>query len=1577
MKNTLLNRTICVIVAIFFSINDICFGLGVQPGSTQPPVQDKMYAAGQKLWVEKYGPGAANFDELGPGYCNFTGAAPEMPNVEFVPEDTGAYNIYVENHSASKNIFKEKDLIIALRLFAFEEAKLPLSLFSVNEGYFEADENKGELPIARIEKFIDQGQIKYNLVVDTRFVQLWNYIRENDIYFTYDFSDGQRRTVSLAWGIFYRLAKHEMADLKKTPSLLFPDTGLPKGGGHIVYSPDKNKYQIRTKDAETNSIGGRYAVINDALWMWFLGSYCFGKPTQYNNDALRNRLLWFFGLYKGKGEAKFNRRAIEHGLPDEFPNLHDAAAREEAINLALAINYRFFTRPIAIPTPGSSQILIDEAMRNIENRKAAGLMEKHLYAGGTTEASGSEWNGETEKDRALRILDALIDKYEAKVQESAKAFSRYANKMVTNTVIENIECYNKLISLRTEIEKMRLDMMPETDTQWAKFLLDHLKGPEVTEAVKAFKLDTMQKVVVKARIDALEFIWNDVKDQEGGKFKAALIRYVFTHYYRSHQDKDTLEKNTNCAKEVINNIKSWLGEFKNHPYYSFFNEKGNEKQPLEETGKFIYEYWWSGLRLLTEPWDDRPVAEARLKDIIPEGGFKNPQPEELTKLLEKNPEATVLLAHCDGLRGAVRLILPNGHSYCTFPVLGSKISGTEDVTGKGGILMIETQDLLKSHRVYEGEQFKIIGAWLKVHEKRLDITEPLDSEIDYVATIWPTDSNVLVSGIDRFGKRICVEYDLRVDTGKFKDYNKAYAINKIWDEINDKYDVLQRYGVAINTIGRTGDIELDEKVQSVLDIATEMAEKIGGLEAKSKSVVDVWLGNARDSVYNETVTLCPKVGTLLKSRVFKDSMKKKMDEIKHWLFLKSLELAAKNPDIASRLNPLKAPVENGAEYFVSIGLSDGGIDTIAKEYEAAGINMLVTFPKAVHNAALHTVLNTNKLDEFCGSKEKRARTTQTIATFLKLIAIRMRSEPPVLYGKIVAYLKEGEALVNQNNRSAAEQEYLNGLALFENMHKTEQIIKAGIDLHNQLAALLWTKKSLSGAEKHYRASVELARLVPSLANSAYTAPIIMDLLDVLIDQGKTREAAGLIKESKQALLDAEKKFQEAGNALFKQERYGGALACFSKAYEISQRLFEQAVIDNELRNEVLRMFSASALGAAENRAELFNQLQKNFNKAGDDLCNTCVKIKNKIEDVPTITLAEGFIKVRDELEQSMQKIIKSLANADNKVLQPLHFGSDEIEVHFNRIVRFTALLKDLLKTSDKQLSEEIERNSIYFMAAATQLRECAVIMGPQCKFLTNGQVLAEAVTTICEYKVDIYPDKGPGAVVLSISEQEDIYKSISLLDDNQIEILIPQSIGISDMVKRAIMVANNRHRNEARKKSETEKDVISYRIYSDEKNLKDMIKIGPEKDIKRIIIINKQFKDEGAMDEYIKLLGEDIAVLQDTRLLNVLLPQGYNEMNPKDMAFHQFRIMMIAILALLVEKDNEISKITLAAMLEGYLMNGNTQEFVEALTQSEKAWISSADRIKYFLSRTVSLLPELIKEFELLKLRMKTFWVAA
>jgi len=309
------------------------------------PKRKEVRALGDKTFLAKHGPGKINFNYMP---SEFEGKCPAVHDIKVVTTPSTEWK---------KNpLLQKTNIIEALEYFRDNEAdvnsgtlkeKLHITLGSVPY-----DKEKGELPIALIEKSGDN----FTLVIDEEFSEMWQRLRSNDIFLEALLPDpnnperSQKRIVSIAWAIFYRIAKHEMADLRQ-----FDGSFDPKGGGHLFVESKKNKILLRPDEMKANEIGGRYARINDAIWLWFLGAYSFNDATRYSNTILERRLNWFFD----------DKEAIRMQLPEEFPLLKDnIKLRKEAIDIALLVNYHSYNFKKEITV---EEVPI-EAPYSIENR---------------------------------------------------------------------------------------------------------------------------------------------------------------------------------------------------------------------------------------------------------------------------------------------------------------------------------------------------------------------------------------------------------------------------------------------------------------------------------------------------------------------------------------------------------------------------------------------------------------------------------------------------------------------------------------------------------------------------------------------------------------------------------------------------------------------------------------------------------------------------------------------------------------------------------------------------------------------------------------------------------------------------------------------------------------------------------------------------------------------------------------------------------------------------------------------------------------------------------------------------------
>jgi hypothetical protein len=225
-------------------------------------------------------------------------------------------------------------------------------------------------------------------------------------------------------------------------------------------------------------------------------------------------------------------------------------------------------------------------------------------------------------------------------------------------------------------------------------------------------------------------------------------------------------------------------------------------------------------------------------------------------------------------------------------------------------------------------------------------------------------------------------------------------------------------------------------------------------------------------------------------------------------------------------------------------------------------------------------------------------------------------------------------------------------------------------------------------------------------------------------------------------------------------------------------------------------------------------------------------------------------------------------------------------------------------------------------------------------------------------------EHGPASGVLSTTDTTNIYETVNLLNDNQIEIIMPQFFEITETIKKAIRDINRR----------TGVKRIKLTQFSDVKHLETLLGRKCPPGMKRIVITGNRLKNR-----LNRLVEKNPGLFQGKRLLNIQLPSSYSKMTPRYKTLHQSRTIMIAILARLLEKeDTPRVEAILKEMLKDHLDIGGNKwgEFVNNLTDSEKTDSTPEEiktRIKYFLGKVIRLVGILGKEIRL----MKRFWVSA
>jgi len=261
---------------------------------------------------------------------------------------------------------------------------------------------------------------------------MWNHIRKCDVWFEANMGvrESDKRTVSVAWGLFYRLARHEMTELSKRDDSF-------KSHGHFSYFSDTPHRDEKL----ANEIDGNYATINDAIWLWFLGSYSFADTTRYNNETFLERILWFFKVAPG---------ADEDSLYLEFPNLlKDPAKRILAMSIAYATNYHFFSRP-GIRVPEKSEIkkeYIFEYFRR-EAARSARKAAKSIRPPVSIRDIGSDGSQAHKKEKIMSMFDSINKdtiKSPEKIAEIEAAIENALTVDDINTLTEILKDFKRIV----------------------------------------------------------------------------------------------------------------------------------------------------------------------------------------------------------------------------------------------------------------------------------------------------------------------------------------------------------------------------------------------------------------------------------------------------------------------------------------------------------------------------------------------------------------------------------------------------------------------------------------------------------------------------------------------------------------------------------------------------------------------------------------------------------------------------------------------------------------------------------------------------------------------------------------------------------------------------------------------------------------------------------------------------------------------------------------------------------------------------------------------------------------------------
>jgi len=321
-------RITSLTVAVLFFINNLSYGLSIQPGMTQKGTRDAMDAMGERTFADQnLGPGSVK-EGLIDILENFTptNEEPVLESAKLKKRLTDIKNMYgslfVEEYyfdggevtycddapaiQQTKNnhpFLKEDDPVKALKEFFKraagyyapgltdeEKAKIEKELARVDIVEASFPVKPGTITMTMLQP-VEGG--RFILYVHPEFVRMWKHIKANDAWFKCSLRSGGReeeRYVSLSQGILTAVARHYMTDWEDAHI-----DGRSKNKGHLNFlSAEEGFDDPYYGEIDTNYIGGLYEEFNEVAILWFAGSYGFNNSTRLDNDILFERCKDFF-----------------------------------------------------------------------------------------------------------------------------------------------------------------------------------------------------------------------------------------------------------------------------------------------------------------------------------------------------------------------------------------------------------------------------------------------------------------------------------------------------------------------------------------------------------------------------------------------------------------------------------------------------------------------------------------------------------------------------------------------------------------------------------------------------------------------------------------------------------------------------------------------------------------------------------------------------------------------------------------------------------------------------------------------------------------------------------------------------------------------------------------------------------------------------------------------------------------------------------------------------------------------------------------------------------------------------------
>jgi len=255
-----------------------------------------------------------------------------------------------------------------------------------------------------------------------------------------------------------------------------------------------------------------------------------------------------------------------------------------------------------------------------------------------------------------------------------------------------------------------------------------------------------------------------------------------------------------------------------------------------------------------------------------------------------------------------------------------------------------------------------------------------------------------------------------------------------------------------------------------------------------------------------------------------------------------------------------------------------------------------------------------------------------------------------------------------------------------------------------------------------------------------------------------------------------------------------------------------------------------------------------------------------------------------------------------------------------------------------------------------------------------SDIINEAVKTVKESKIEEYKknffnectsalkkySSSSGSLETVKEVMENIYKTIELLHNSQIEIFVPQRHKLTDSMKKALSDIRKR-------KGE---DVIKCREYNGAQRLAALLASPTSKNVKRIVIA-----DNRDYSQIRGLVDTQPEIFMGVRLMNAILPDDYENLEDVERTLYQAKMINIAILERLFEKnETPMVEALLRNMLKGCVEG--IDDYIANIAESDGE-AKDPNRIKmrilFCLSKAVSFVEKIGQEIRL----MKAFWTAA